>query len=266
MRLRRAPARPVDARGRNLRLGTHAVEEALRAGRATRVLIQRDLGDRPRLSAIAALAQDAGVPVRLVPPEELDALAGAERHQGVAAEAEAFQYFTLHDLMERPRAGDPFLLVLDGVEDPHNLGAILRSADAADVDGVIVPERRSAPVTPTVARASAGAVDHVPVAQVVNLPRALASLKERGVWIYGLDAEGTTAFDEADYARPVAIVAGAEGKGLGRLVRESCDVLLRIPLYGHVESLNVSVAAALALFAARRARDRVDERRETKDE
>jgi len=147
------------------------------------------------------------------------------------------------------------LLVLDGIEDPHNLGAILRSADAAGVHGVVLPERRAAPVTPVVGRASAGAVDYVRIAQVGNLTRALETLKERRIWIYGLDMDGEQEFDAPDYGAPVAIVAGAEGRGLGRLVKEQCDVVVRIPLAGHVESLNVSVATSLALFAVRRSRD-----------
>ena len=263
------PRRPdADRPSANLRLGTHAVEEALRSGRATRVLIARDIAGRPRVAAIERLAAAQGVAVRACSAAELDVLAGGERHQGVAAEVRAFGYVDLETLLVRPRTHPPLLLVLDGIEDPHNLGAILRSADAVGVDGVIVPERRAVPVTPVVARASAGAVDHVPIAQVVNLTRAIERLKERRVWVYGLDMDGEVTFDEVDYAGPVAIVAGAEGRGLGRLVRKACDVLVRIPLYGHVESLNVSVATSLALFAARRARDRGarDEGRRTGDE
>jgi 23S rRNA (guanosine2251-2'-O)-methyltransferase len=222
--------------------------------------VQRDLQARPRLAALVALARERGVGVSFVSATELDQLAGSERHQGIAAEALPFQYRSLGELLDARPAHDPLYLVLDGVEDPHNFGAILRSADATAVDGVVVAERRAAPVTPVVARASAGALDHVAVAQVVNLSRALEELKTRGIWIYGLDVDGDVVFDEADYARPLAIVAGAEGKGLSRLVRDACDVRLRIPLYGHVASLNVSVATALALFAARRSRDRAASR------
>jgi len=164
---------------------------------------------------------------------------------------------TLEELLSRAESQEepPFLLVLDGVEDPHNLGAILRTADAAGVHGVVLPERRASPVTPAVGRASAGAVDHVRVAQVGNVTRALETLKQRRIWVYGLDMDGDRDYDALDYNAPVAIVAGAEGRGLGRLVRERCDVVVRIPLAGHVESLNVSVAASLALFAVRRSRD-----------
>jgi 23S rRNA (guanosine2251-2'-O)-methyltransferase len=181
-------------------------------------------------------------------------MAGRERHQGVVAEAKPFSAVSLRDLLERRRAEPPLLLLLDGVQDPQNLGAILRTADAAGVHGVIVPERRAAPVTPAVARASAGGVDYVDIAQVTNLARAIDDLKQAGIWVYGLDAGGAQRFDRADYDRPVAIVAGAEGTGLSRLVRERCDLLLNIPIAGHVESLNVSVATSLALYAARLSR------------
>ncbi len=237
------------------------MEEALRAGRVRQVLVQSDLRHRPRLDGIIRQAEQAGITVRPVGRGELDALAGGQRHQGVVAVVAPYHYRSLHDLLAEQRAEPPLLLALDGVEDPQNLGAILRSADAAGVHGVILPAHRSARITPAVARASAGAADYLAIAQVVNLRRALETMKEAGIWVYGLDAHGTTDFDTADYDRPVAIVAGAEGKGLSRLVREACDLLVRIPMYGHVASLNVSVATALALFAARRARERARSKR-----
>jgi 23S rRNA (guanosine2251-2'-O)-methyltransferase len=172
------------------------------------------------------------------------------------AETRPFTYVTLADLLAPDRGEPPLLLVLDGVEDPQNLGAILRSADGAGAHGVVLPERRAAGVTAAAARASAGAADHIPVARVVNLPRALDALKEAGLWVYGLDPAGKEVYDRADYARPLALVVGAEGKGLSRLVRERCDLLLCVPLHGHVASLNAAVAASLALFAARGARTR----------
>jgi 23S rRNA (guanosine2251-2'-O)-methyltransferase len=219
-----------------------------------RLFIQEDLRRRPRLEALQAAARTAGVEVRLVPAAWLAARAATDRHQGAAAEVEGFRYRAVDELLEGDRGEPPLLLALDGIEDPHNLGAIVRSADGAGVHGIILPAHRSATVTPAVARVSAGAVEHVPIAQVVNLPRTLEALKSRGLWVYGLDVTGDTVFDAADYDRPVVIVAGAEGKGLSRLVRERCDVRVIIPLAGQVESLNVSVATSLALFAARRAR------------
>jgi 23S rRNA (guanosine2251-2'-O)-methyltransferase len=223
-----------------------------------RLLLQDDAAGRQRLRVLAQLARETGTPLTFAPVTLLSERAGTDRHQGAVAETVPFRYTPLSDLLRA--AGDhepPLLLVLDGVQDPQNLGAILRSADGAGAHGVLLPERRAAGITAAVARASAGAADHVPVARVVNLPRALDELKGAGVWVYGLDAvdaAGSVPFDQADYARPLALVAGAEGKGLSRLVRERCDLLLRIPLQGRVASLNVSVAASLALFAARTAR------------
>jgi len=236
----------------------HAVEEALRAGNVRRIFLERGYQTRPRLATIAEQAFAAGVDVVELDAQALFLRSRSDRHQGALAEARPFRYSSLDDLLDHAGRQDapPFLLVVDGVEDPHNLGAILRSADAAGVHGVVLPERRVAPVTPVVARASAGAVDHVRLAQVGNLSHALEILKERGVWVYGLEMDGEQEFDSPDYRGPVALVVGAEGRGLGRLVREHCDVVVRIPLVGHVESLNVSVATSLALFAVRRGRDR----------
>jgi 23S rRNA (guanosine2251-2'-O)-methyltransferase len=239
-----------------VRWGTHAVEEALRAGRVRRLLLQDDAAGKQRLRALAAVARQTGTPITFAPPSILEARAGTPRHQGAVAETRPFSYVALADLLAPDRGEAPLLLVLDGVEDPQNLGAILRSADGAGAHGVVLPERRAAGVTAAAARASAGAADHVPVARAVNLPRALDALKEAGLWVYGLDPAGTEAYDRADYARPLALVVGAEGKGLSRLVRERCDLLLRVPLHGHVASLNAAVAASLALFAARSARAR----------
>jgi len=243
-----------------VRFGIHAVEEALRAGAVRRVLLEIGFQSRPRLAALAALAYEAGVPVSPLDQQSLAQRSQSDRHQGALAEVRPFRYHTLEEVLAASAdAGDPpFLLVLDGIEDPHNFGAILRTADAAGVHGVIVPDRRSAPVTPAVARSSAGAVDHVRVAQVTNIARTLQELKQAGVWVYGLDMDGGQEYDAPDYSEGVALVAGAEGKGLGRLVREHCDIVVGIPLRGRVESLNVSVATSLALYAVRRSRDRVE--------
>jgi 23S rRNA (guanosine2251-2'-O)-methyltransferase len=253
----RAPA-PQPAGGEMLRWGTHAVEEALQAGCVRAVWVDAALQRRPRLLRLAALAAERGVPLYLTSRDQLDRWTGGERHQGVVAETAPFRYRSLDELLAiaGERAEPPLLLALDGVEDPHNLGAILRSADAASVHGVIIPRHRAARVTPVVARASAGAVDHLPIAQVVNLTQALRWLKEAGLWVYGLDAAGAVPFDQADYRHGIVLVAGAEGTGLHRLVREQCDELLSIPMHGHVASLNVSVATSLVVFAARQARSR----------
>jgi 23S rRNA (guanosine2251-2'-O)-methyltransferase len=239
-----------------VRWGTHAVEEALRAGRARRLLIQDTLAHRPRLATLIEVAESSGVPVQRVSETDLEMRAGGDRHQGVLAVVAPFRYRSIDELLAAEQGEPPFFLMLDGVEDPQNLGAILRTADAAGVHGVFLPERRASPVTGTVARASAGAVDHVPLAQVTNVTRALDQMKRAGMWVYGLDLDGDRMYDEVDYTGPVVLVAGAEGKGMSRLVREQCDVIVSIPLGGAVESLNVSVATALALYAVRRSRDR----------
>lgn len=232
------------------------MQEALRAGRVRRLLIENVGQTRSRLAALVEFAREADVPVHFLTESALEARAGSERHQGAVAEVKPFAYCDVDDMLALPVGEDLLLLALDGVEDPQNLGAILRSADAAGVHGIILPERRAAGITAVVARASAGAVDHLMVTQVVNLSRTLADLKERGLWVYGLDTEGTDAYDAADYRRPMVLVSGAEGAGLSRLVREHCDLLIGIPMHGHVGSLNVSVATSLVLFAARGDRER----------
>ena len=200
-----------------------------------------------------ALAADRGVPVRRVDADVLARQAGGGVHQGVLAEAADAQEYSLDALVRGARAA-PLIVVLDGIEDPHNVGAILRTADAAGVDGVVVQSRRSAALGGAAAKASAGAVAHVRIAQVVNIARALDELKDAGVWTVGLAGESPTSYDEIDFTVPSAVVFGAEGSGLRRLVREKCDFLASIPMRGHVGSLNVSVAAGITLFEAVRQR------------
>jgi 23S rRNA (guanosine2251-2'-O)-methyltransferase len=229
--------------------GVHPVLEALRAGSVRRLRVAERSGDRLRDVIDAAGA--AGVRVERVPAEAIDRLARGVTHQGVVADVESERSVGLRDLAE----GDaPLIVVLDGIEDPHNLGAILRTADAAGVNGVVVQTRRSALHAGTVAKTSAGALSHVRVAEVVNIARAVEELKDLGVWSVGLAGEATQTYDEVDFTGPTALVMGAEGPGLRRLVRERCDFLVSIPMAGHVESLNVSVAAGIALFEAVRQR------------
>ncbi len=191
--------------------------------------------------------------MRQVPAEILERESGRGVHQGIVADVENVQDFSVEDLVRGARA-TPLIVVLDGIEDPHNLGAILRTADAAGVDGVVVQSRRSAALGGAAAKASAGAVAHVRIAEVVNIARALDELKEAGVWTVGLAGEAETAYDSIDFTVPSAIVLGAEGSGLRRLVRERCDFLASIPMLGHVGSLNVSVSAGIVLFEAVRQR------------
>jgi 23S rRNA (guanosine2251-2'-O)-methyltransferase len=231
--------------------GINPVREALRAGRVQRLRLLTDGG--PRLRDLAAQAEAAGVPVARVPAAVLDAAARQGVHQGAVADADAPQTWGAGELV-RAASGPALVVVLDGIEDPHNLGAILRTVDAAGASGVVVQQRRAAARGEAVAKVSAGALAHVRLAEVVNIARALDELKEAGVWIVGLAGEGPEPYDAVDLTQPTALVLGAEGRGLRRLVRERCDLLAAIPLRGHVESLNVSVAAGVVLFEALRQR------------
>ena len=225
--------------------------EALRAGRVRELRVGDKGSDRVRELLTAARERD--VPVKRLPPDVLARQARGGVHQGVVAEVEDVATYSVEELV-RGAAGAALIVVLDGIEDPHNLGAILRTADAAGVDGVVIQSRRAAALDGIAAKASAGAVAHVKIAEVVNIARAVEELKEHGVWTVGLAGEGTTAYDAVDYTTPTAIVLGAEGAGLRRLVRERCDFLASIPMRGHVSSLNVSVAAGVVLFEAVRQR------------
>ncbi len=231
-----------------LTLGIHPVREGLRARRAfDRVLIAKGAGG-PRIQEIIELCRDQSVPVRFEPRDALDRASKGVSHQGVIAFGAAHDYAE----WESVTRGAKLIVVLDGVEDPHNLGAIVRSAHAAGADAVLVPERRSAPLTETVARAAAGALEYLPVARVVNIAQTLEHLKKEGFWIYGLDERGHEAYDRVDWNRPTVLVLGSEGKGLHQNVQKHCDVLVRIPMAGEVSSLNVSVAAGIVLFDWRR--------------
>jgi 23S rRNA (guanosine2251-2'-O)-methyltransferase len=231
--------------------GINSVVEALRAGRVKEVRVAERGGGR--LPEVLALAREHGVRVRRVPIEALGRDSQRGVHQGVVAEVEDAQRYSIDNLI-RGAADTPLFIVLDGIEDPQNLGAILRTADAAGVDGIVRQTRRSAALDGAAAKASAGAVAHVRIAEVVNIARALDELKEAGVWTVGLAAEADTPYDAIDFTVPSAIVLGGEGSGLRRLVRERCDFLARIPMGGHVGSLNVSVAAGITLFEALRQR------------
>jgi 23S rRNA (guanosine2251-2'-O)-methyltransferase len=231
--------------------GINPVLEALRAGRVKELRVGNRGDDRVR--ELVALASGNGVAVRQVPPEVLERQARGGVHQGVVADVEERVEYSLAELVSGARE-TPLLVVLDGIEDPHNLGAILRTADAAGVDGEVLQTRRSAALGGAAAKASAGALAHVRIAEVVNIARAVEELKAAGVWTVGLAGDGTTQYDAVDYTVPTALVLGAEGIGLRRLVRERCDFVASIPMRGHVGSLNVSVAAGIALFEAVRQR------------
>ena len=227
--------------------GIHPVVEALRAKHPLeRVIIAQGAGG-PRLQEIIDLARRASIPVRFEPRSALERLAGTSAHQGVIAMGAARKYAGLESA-----AAAELVVVLDGVEDPHNLGAIIRTAHAAGAGSVIIPERRAAGLTDVAAKAAAGALEYLPVVRVTNINRTLEELKERGFWIYGLDERGAEGYDAVEYGSPTAFVLGGEGKGLHEQVRQHCDLLVRIPMAGKISSLNVSVAAGVVLFEWKR--------------
>jgi len=231
-----------------LTLGVHPVREALRAGRPLdKVLIAKGASN-PRIQEIIDLCRTLSIPVRFESRETLDRASNHAAHQGVVAFGTTQDYVEFDAVLPNAR----LLVVLDGIEDPHNLGAIIRTAHAAGANAVIVPERRAAPLTETVAKAAAGALAHIPVARITNVVRTLEQLKQNRFWIYGLDERGPELYDRVEFATPSAIVLGAEGKGLHQLVKKHCDVLVRIPMSGPVSSLNVSVAAGIVLFEWRK--------------
>jgi 23S rRNA (guanosine2251-2'-O)-methyltransferase len=238
--------------------GVHAVEEALRSGRRRfdHVLVARERHDA-RVEQLVSQCRQAGVRVRSEPREHLTQIAGTTSHQGVVAVVRPKEMLTIEDLFEAPagrETGRRLVLALDGVEDPQNLGALLRVADGAGVDGIVLTERRAAPLSPVAVKASAGASEHLRIARVVNLVRALEELKSNNLWIIGLDERGATDYDRFDFTGDCVLVLGREGAGLHDLVRRTCDHLLRIPMAGGVSSLNVSAAGAVVLYEAFRQR------------
>ena len=236
--------------------GRNAVIEALRAGTAIdKIYLQKGETDRT-LGHIASKARSAGAVVVEADKRKLDAMSRTHAHQGVIALASVREYASVEDILQiaAERGEPPLLVVCDELSDPHNLGAVIRTAECAGAHGVIIPKRRSAGLTAVVAKTSAGAVAHVLVARVPNLPALLDDLKKRGVWVFGTAADGTTSLYDADLKGPAAIVIGSEGSGMGRLVAESCDFLVSIPMRGKLNSLNASAAAAILLYEAVRQR------------
>lgn len=239
-------------------VGRRSVQEALRAGRELEKLLVAEGVAKGSVAVLLKSARDRGIPVQYVPRNRLDRLTAGANHQGVVAEAAAYRYARLEDLFRRAeeRGESPFFILLDGIEDPHNLGSILRTADAAGAHGVIIPKRRAVGLTYAVGKASAGAVEHIPVVRVTNLPRTAEELKEAGLWIIGSSPEGESDYTEADYTMPLGLVIGSEGRGMSRLMKETCDLLVRLPMAGRVASLNASVAAALLMYEVLRWRRR----------
>jgi 23S rRNA (guanosine2251-2'-O)-methyltransferase len=229
--------------------GINSVSEALKArGRAFEWVGMAKERHDLRLQRLIEDCRKTGIPVRFLQRTELDRMAGNAAHQGVVAVTSAKQYNELEDVIAAKRGQYSLIVVLDGVEDPHNLGAILRTADAAGANGIVIPERRAAAVTGTVTKASAGASEHLPIAKVTNISRTVEELKENNIWTVGLDERATQTYDALDYNMDCALVLGGEGKGLHDLVKRKCDFLVSIPMLGKVASLNVSVAAAVVLY------------------
>jgi 23S rRNA (guanosine2251-2'-O)-methyltransferase len=242
----------------NVIFGINAVAEALKArGRAFEWVGVATERKDIRLQKLIQDCRKMSVPVRFLPRVELDRMAVSGSHQGVVAVTSSKQYNDLDDLIAAKRGEHALIVVLDGVEDPHNLGAILRTADAAGADGVVIPERRAVGITGTVVKSSAGASEHLPVAKVTNIARTLEDLKGQNIWTVGLDERGAQSYESLDYNMDCAIVLGAEGKGLHDLVARKCDFLVSIPMLGKVPSLNVSVAAGVVLYEVVRQRRKI---------
>jgi len=237
--------------------GIHAVEEALSAQQRAfdYVAVAAGRGDA-RIRRIEQLCRSTGVPVRAMSREQLSRLARAANHQGVVAVTAEKKYDNVEDVLASKRGQYAFVLLLDGIEDPHNLGAIIRTGEGAGADGIILPERRAVGVTATVVKASAGASEYLPIARVTNAARALEELKQRNLWTIGLDERGDKLYDQLDYKMDCALVLGAEGHGLHEQIRKKCDFLVKIPMLGKVPSLNVSVAAAVVMYEIARQRRR----------
>ncbi|WJY26990.1 MULTISPECIES: 23S rRNA (guanosine(2251)-2'-O)-methyltransferase RlmB [Sporosarcina] len=235
--------------------GKNPVAEALRSGRELNKIWVAEGLNKQSIGEITTLAKKAGVVVQAVPKKKLDQLLDVN-HQGVIASVAAYSYAELDDVfaIAEQRGEDPFILMLDELEDPHNLGSILRTADAAGVHGIVIPKRRSVGLTGVVAKASTGAIEHIPVVRVVNLGQTADELKKRGVWIAGTDARGSADYRTMDATLPLAIIIGSEGKGMSRLLKEKCDFLYHLPMRGHVTSLNASVAASLLMYEVMRKR------------
>ena len=256
----RRPARPAAAapaeETEGQLEGRNALQEALRSGRTVdKIFIAAGEIDRG-LQRLAAEAREAGAVVVPVDRRKLDAMSFTHAHQGVIALAAAHVYYSIDDILEEAasRGEAPLIVICDELSDPHNLGAILRSAECAGAHGVIIPKRRSVGLTATVAKASAGAVEYMKVARVTNISAAIAELKQKGVWVFGTAAEGSIPMYQADLSGPAAIVIGSEGDGMSQLVRKNCDVMVNIPMKGRISSLNASAAASILLYEALRQR------------
>jgi len=234
-------------------VGRNPVIEALKSEREVEKILVAKGELKGSINKILGIAKDKSIPVQYVDKNRLDTISeGGLPHQGVAALVTSFKYSTIEDILDVAKKidEDPFIVVLDEIEDPHNLGSIIRTAECAGVHGIIIPKRRSASVTMTVVKASAGAVEHIHIAKVNNITNAILELKDNGLWVYGADMDGEEYYFERDFSGPKALVIGSEGKGISRLVKENCDFLVKIPMLGNISSLNASNAASILIYEA----------------
>lgn len=238
-------------------IGRNSVAEALKSGRSINKLFVAKGQRQGSVKTLIGEARELGLVVQEVDSAKLDELAGNSRHQGIVAMVAPITYVEVEDILAAAAAQNepPFIVILDELEDPHNVGAILRSADAAGVHGVLLPKRRSCPISATVAKTSAGAVEYVPIARIGNITQTIKQLKAAGLWIVGADMDGAKEYYDTDLTGPVAVIIGSEGKGMGRLIKEQCDFIVRIPMRGQINSLNASVACSLLLYEILRQRE-----------
>ena len=245
------PARPKRAElSEDILLGRNAVREAIKSGRSINRILIAEGSHGGSISEIINLAKERHLVLQSISTDKLDTLCGGQRHQGIVAYAAPVDYVELDDILNlaKDRGEDPFLILLDELEDPHNLGAILRTADAVGAHGILIPKHRSCPLSSVVAKTSAGAVEYVPVARIGNVAQTLDGLKKQGLWVAGADMDGTENYYEANLTGPIVLVIGSEGHGVSRLTKEACDFIVKIPMRGKVNSLNASNAAAILAY------------------
>jgi 23S rRNA (guanosine2251-2'-O)-methyltransferase len=239
----------------DLIIGRNPVIEVLKSSRDVNKIWVAENSLKGQAQQITQLAKEKGVTINFVPKKKIDQMVEGN-HQGVVAQVAAYEYVHVDEILAiaEKRGEMPFLLLLDEIEDPHNLGSIMRTADAVGAHGIIIPKRRAVGLTATVAKASTGAIEHIPVARITNMARTIEELKERGIWIVGTDAKGADDYRNLDGNMPLALIIGSEGKGIGRLIKEKCDFLIKMPMIGHVTSLNASVAGSLLMYEVYRKR------------
>lgn len=231
-------------------IGMNPIIEAIQSKHYINKIYVAEGIQKSKLGTLLSIAKESNIFVHYVPRKKIDQMIQSRNHQGLVASIAAYKYDDLHDLITKVKKEKslPFLVMLDGIEDPHNLGSIIRTADITEVDGIIIPERRAVGLTSTVAKTSAGALEYVPVCRVVNLAQTIEFLKKEGFWVIGADVNSDKYYTEIDYKIPVCLIIGNEGKGISRLIKEKCDFIVKLPMRGHVNSLNASVAAAIIMY------------------